>query len=72
VENITTPFIPVIKTASALAEQTDFGKAMREGINTFSEGIPVLMKALDELKGLHPFLGGELSYNICDEKSPGE
>jgi len=70
-ENITTPFIPA---TIAVAEQTDFGKAMKEGINTFSEGIPVLvlMKALDELKGVHPFIGGELSYYIRDEKSPGE
>jgi hypothetical protein len=33
---------------------------MKEGINKFSEGIPLLMSALDELKTLHPFLGGEL------------
>ena len=70
-ENITTPFIPA---TIAAAEQTDFGKTMREGINTFSEGIPVLlmMKALDELKGVHPVIAGELSYHILDEKSPGE
>jgi hypothetical protein len=73
-ENINTPFIPVIKATIADAEQTDFGKAIREGINTFSEGIPVLvlMKALDELKSVHPFIGGELSYYIRNEESPGE
>lgn len=53
-----TPFTPVIKAALAVAEQTDFGKAMRDKIDKFSEGIPVLMSALDELKTLHPFIGG--------------
>jgi hypothetical protein len=33
---------------------------MKDGIDKFSEGIPVLMKVLDELKALHPFIGGEL------------
>jgi len=36
------------------------GKAIKKGIETFSEGIPVLMSALDELKTLHPFIGGAL------------
>jgi hypothetical protein len=55
-----TPLKPVMKATVAFAEQSDFGKAMKEGINNFSEGMPVLMKALNELKGVHPFLGGEL------------
>jgi hypothetical protein len=55
VQSNSTPFNPVMKVAVAVAEQSDFGKAMKEGINKFSEGIPVLMNALDELKGLHPF-----------------
>jgi hypothetical protein len=31
---------------------------MKDKIEKFSEGIPVLMCALDELKALHPFIGG--------------
>ena len=36
------------------------GKAIKDGIDKLSEGMPVLMKALDELKTAHPFVSGEL------------
>jgi hypothetical protein len=52
--------MPIIKATVAAAAQSDIGKAVKEGINKFSEGIPVLMSALDELKAVHPFIGGEL------------
>jgi hypothetical protein len=45
--------------------QTDVGKAIKDGISKFSEGIPVLMSALDELKSLHPFIGGEFIPRLC-------
>ena len=32
--------------------------AINDGINKLSEGMPILMRALDELKSLHPFIGG--------------
>ena len=32
--------------------------AIKDGINKLSEGIPILMRTLDELKSLHPFIGG--------------
>jgi hypothetical protein len=38
--------------------QTDIGKAIKEGIDHFFDGMPTLMKALDELVKLHPFVGG--------------
>ena len=50
--------MPVIKATVTAAAQTDFGKLMKDKIDTFSKGIPVLMNALDELKALHPFIGG--------------
>jgi hypothetical protein len=34
---------------------------MKEGIEKFAEGMPIFMKALDELKGIHPILGGEFT-----------
>jgi hypothetical protein len=34
---------------------------IKDGINKFSEGMPILMNALDELKALHPFIGGALN-----------
>jgi hypothetical protein len=54
-----TPFISVIKATVAVAEQTDFHKAMKDEIDKFLEDIPLLMNALDELKALHPFIVGE-------------
>ena len=53
-----TPFMPIIDATISAAQQTDIGKAIKEGINKFSEGMPILMRALDELKSLHPFIGG--------------
>ncbi|KAJ7115777.1 hypothetical protein C8R44DRAFT_213727 [Mycena epipterygia] len=32
-------------------------EAIEEGLNTFMEGMPVLMNALDEVAKLHPFIG---------------
>jgi hypothetical protein len=53
------PFLPIIKATVAATEQTDIGKAIKGGIDMFSEGMPILMGALDKLKDLHPFIGGE-------------
>ena len=53
-----TPFTPIFNATVAAAQQTDIGKAIKDGMNMFSEGMPVLMRALDELKSLHPFIGG--------------
>jgi hypothetical protein len=33
-------------------------EVIEHGLNTFMEGIPVLMNALDEVAKLHPFIGG--------------
>ena len=56
------PLIPIVKATVAVVEQTDVGQAIKDGINKFSEGMPVLMNILDELKAIHPFIGGE--FNI--------
>lgn len=53
-----TPFRPIFDATVAAAQKTDIGKAIKDGMNMFSEGMPVLMRALDELKSLHPFIGG--------------
>lgn len=54
------PCIPIIGATVAAVGQTDVAKAIKERIDKFSEGMPVLLNALDELKNLHPFIGGEL------------
>jgi hypothetical protein len=58
---ILAPFLPVIKPTDVAAGQPDHpAKAMKERPDMFFEGIPVFMKALDEVKALYPFIGGAL------------
>jgi hypothetical protein len=52
--------MPVIAATVSAVAQSDIGKKIKDGIDKFSEGMPVLMNALDELKAVHPFIGGEL------------
>jgi len=33
---------------------------IQNGVNTFMEAVPSLMKALDEVAKVHPFISGEL------------
>ncbi|KAF8497394.1 hypothetical protein F5888DRAFT_1906711 [Russula emetica] len=48
------PYIPFFKATVIAAEKT---KAVKDGIDKFTEYMPILMKALDELTALHPFIG---------------
>jgi len=50
--------MPIVNATVTATMQTDVGKAIKDGINKFSEGMPVLMNTLDQLKSLHPFIGG--------------
>ena len=50
-----------MKAAVMAVEQTDFAKDVKQEIDKFSEGIPALFRALNEVKKLHPFIAGELS-----------
>ena len=52
------PFTPIIAAAVSAVGQSDVGKVIKDGIDHFFDGMPVLMKSLDELKKLHPFIGG--------------
>jgi hypothetical protein len=52
------PFTPFITTTASAVGRTDIGKAVKEGIDHFFDGMPILMHALDEVKALHPFIGG--------------
>ena len=57
----------VVATVSAVA-QSDIGKKIKDGINKFSEGMPIFMNALDELKAVHPFIGGELTQRHASSR----
>ena len=58
-ESLAKPFMPFTKATVAVAGQTDFVKAMKEGIDEFSEGMPQIMGTLSLLAS-HPLIGGEI------------
>ncbi len=43
------------------ALQSDALKTIQEGIATFAERLPGVLKALDEVANIHPFIKGEAS-----------
>ena len=44
--------------AKALMDTPQITEAIQKGVNTFMEAVPVLMKALDEVAKIHPFISG--------------
>ena len=52
--------VTVVQPVKALLESTGAMKAIEEGINTFMEDIPWLMKGLDEIARIHPVVTGTL------------
>jgi len=44
--------------SKALMDASQIANAIEKGVNTFTETIPVLMKALDEVAKVHPFIAG--------------
>ncbi|KAF8259842.1 hypothetical protein EI94DRAFT_1812645 [Lactarius quietus] len=66
------PFTPLMT-----AVRSEIGKAVKEGIDHFFDGIPVLMNALDEVKTLHPFIGVvvlafKAAYTLEQKRSDNE
>ena len=43
----------------ALLDAPQVADAIEKGVNTFMETVPTLMKALDEVAKIHPFISGE-------------
>jgi len=52
--------------AKALASTPEIADAIEKGVNTFMEAVPALMKALDEVAKVHPFIYGmhESALNV--------
>ena len=50
--------VTVIQPVKALLDSTGAMKVIEEGINTFMEDIPWLMKGLDEIARIHPVVTG--------------
>ena len=42
----------------ALMDTPQIAETIEKGVNTFMEAVPVLMKALDEVAKVHPFISG--------------
>jgi len=42
----------------ALLDAPHMADAIEKGVNTFMEAVPTLMKALDEVAKIHPFISG--------------
>ena len=42
----------------ALMDTPQIAETIQNGVNTFMEAVPILMKALDEVAKVHPFISG--------------
>jgi len=51
---VNTLVVPV----EALVNTAQISDAIEKGVNTFMEAVPALMKALDEVAKIHPFISG--------------
>ena len=52
---VNTLTVPVVETLAITPQIAD---AIEKSVNTFMEAVPVLMKALDEIAKVHPFISG--------------
>jgi hypothetical protein len=48
----------LVVPAKALMDTPQIAEAIEKGVNTFMEAVPALMKALDEVAKIHPFISG--------------
>lgn len=53
---IDTLVVPV----KALMDTPEIAENIQKGVNTFMEAVPVLIKALDEVAKVHPFISGAI------------
>jgi len=53
----------------ALANAPQIASAIEKGVNTFMQSVPVLIKALDEVAKVHPFISG-MSESALSTRAP--
>lgn len=51
-----------VKKIAVAASAAMDSKAVEEGISGFVEGTKILMRGLDEVAKLHPFIGGRINH----------
>ncbi len=54
----------VVQPIQALIEATGAVEAIKNGLNSFMEDIPWLMKSLDEVAKIHPVVTGNESADV--------
>lgn len=54
------PSITINTTLKGLDESDDDMIVVSQAVGTLLDGVPVLMKALDEVAKIHPFVAGKL------------
>ena len=52
----------------ALLDVSQVANVIEKGVNTFMEAVPVLVKMLDEVAKVHPFISGELRPSTSGSK----
>ena len=53
----------------ALANAPQIADAIEKGVNTFMEAVPVLVKVLDEVAKVHPFISG-VCESVLSTRAP--
>jgi len=48
----------LVAPVKALLDTPQIADAIQTGVNTFMEAVPSMMKALDEVAKIHPFISG--------------
>jgi len=54
-----------VKEIAVVASSAMDVKAVEDGILGFVEGTKILMKGLDAVAALHPFIGGRITFSYC-------
>ena len=52
----------LVAPAKALMDTPQIAETIQTGVNTFMEVVPSLMKALDEVAKIHPFISGVFHF----------
>jgi hypothetical protein len=53
----------LVAPAKALMDSSQISESIHKGLKTFMEAVPPIMKGLDELAKIHPFIGGASPFS---------
>ena len=52
-------------------DTSQIAETIQKGVNTFMEAVPPLMKALDEVAKIHPFINGSIPFSRTHLRADG-